>query len=47
MSEDWHKDTPEPQHWLFYVLVKIAGEDRYRRSRFLARRAQLRIHVSS
>lgn len=24
MSEDWHKDTPEPRHWLFYVLVKIA-----------------------
>jgi hypothetical protein len=23
MSEDWHKDTPEPRHWLFYVLVKI------------------------
>lgn len=23
MSEDWHKDTPEPRHWLFYVLVKV------------------------
>ncbi len=23
MSDDWHKDTPEPRHWLFYVLVKI------------------------
>jgi len=23
MSEDWHKDTPEPRHWLFYTLVKI------------------------
>jgi hypothetical protein len=23
MSEAWHKDTPEPRHWLFYVLVKI------------------------
>jgi hypothetical protein len=21
---DWRKDTPEPRHWLFYVLVKIA-----------------------
>ena len=26
MSDDWHKDTPEPRHWLFYVLV----EDRHR-----------------
>jgi hypothetical protein len=24
MSDDWRKDTPEPRHWLFYVLVKIA-----------------------
>ena len=23
MSDDWHKDTPEPRHWLFYVLVEI------------------------
>ena len=23
MSDDWHKDTPEPRHWLFYVLVKV------------------------
>jgi hypothetical protein len=23
VSDDWHKDTPEPRHWLFYVLVKI------------------------
>lgn len=23
MSRDWRKDTPEPRHWLFYVLVKI------------------------
>ena len=24
MSGDWHKDTPEPRHWLFYMVVKIA-----------------------
>jgi hypothetical protein len=23
MSKDWRKDTPFPQHWLFYTLVKI------------------------
>lgn len=23
MSGDWRKDTPEPRHWLFYMLVKI------------------------
>lgn len=23
MNADWHQDTPEPRHWLFYVLVKI------------------------
>jgi hypothetical protein len=23
MSEDWHKDTPEPRHWLFYVAIKV------------------------
>ncbi|MDH4983008.1 hypothetical protein [Hyphomicrobium sp. D-2] len=23
MSDDWHKDTPEPRHWLVYMLVKI------------------------
>jgi hypothetical protein len=24
VSDDWHKDTPEPRHWLFYVLIKVA-----------------------
>ncbi len=23
LSDDWHKDTPEPRHWLFYVLIKV------------------------
>ena len=42
MSGDWHKDTPEPRHWLFYVLV----EDRHRAVRLLGRRAQFWVCVS-
>jgi len=41
MSEDWHKDTPEPRHWLFYVAIKVGIP-----VRFLGGRAQLWVCVS-